>query len=94
MSRLLKSEFGRVLAWAALVSVPLSWAMQISAAGLIHSSGTLVLHLLAPAYVFLEQAGRQSSPPWTALTAYFLLQFAYYVALTAMLRWRLRTQDE
>lgn len=94
LNRLLKSELRRVLTWAAVVSVPLSWAMQICAAGLIHANGTLMVFLLAPAYVFLEQAGQQSSPTWPALMAYFLLQFAYYAALTAVLRWRLRTQGE
>lgn len=89
-----RSEFGRVLAWAALVSVPGSWAMKVSGAVLIQSSGTVVLFLLAPGYAVLERAGRQPSPPWTALAVYYLLQFAYYVALTAVLRWWLRTQDD
>jgi len=68
--------------------------MKVSGAVLIHSSGTVVLFLLAPGYAVLERAGGQPSPPWTALAVYYLLQFAYYVALTAVLRWRLRTQDE
>jgi hypothetical protein len=94
VNRLPKSEFGKVLAWAALVSVPMSWAMQVTGAMLIHASGTVVLFLLAPGYAVFQRAGGQSAAPWTVLTVYYLLQFAYYVALTAILRWRLRTQDE
>ena len=94
VNRLPRSEFGRVLAWAALVSVPMSWVMHFCGPALIHSSGTVVLVLLAPAYAVLGQAGGQPSQPGTALAVYFLLQFAYYAALTAILRWRLRTQDE